>query len=73
VAGQGLDAEVGEGQDAVVVEIVDPDDAVLDIHVECDLMEPDGIFAEFVCDAVDGLDVQDLVDVHGQAARTDPS
>jgi hypothetical protein len=29
------------------------------------------IFAEFLCDAVDSLDVRDLVDVHGQAARTD--
>ena len=36
----GLDAEVGEGQDAVVVAVDDPYDAVLGIHVEGDVAEP---------------------------------
>jgi hypothetical protein len=34
-------------------------------------MEPVDVLAEFPGDAADGLDVRDLVDVYGQAARTD--
>jgi hypothetical protein len=62
---KGLHAEAGERQDAVVVETV-----VLDVHFEGDIVKPVDIFAEFLGDAVDGLDVRDLVDVDGQAART---
>jgi hypothetical protein len=53
------------------VDILDPDDSIFDIHVESDFVEQVDVLAEFPCDAVDGLDVRDFVDMPGQAARTD--
>ena len=34
-----------------------------------DVVEPVDVFAAFLCDALYGPDLRDLVDVHGQAAR----
>lgn len=42
---------------------------VFRLHFKGDVVEPVDVFAEFLCDAVYGPDVRDLVDVHGQAAR----
>jgi hypothetical protein len=65
---EAVDAEVGEGHDAVVFEAVDPDHAVFGLHFESDVEEEVDVFAEFLGDAVYDPDVRDLVDVHGQAA-----
>jgi hypothetical protein len=45
------------------------DHAVLGLHFEGDVVEPAGVCAEFLGDAVYGPDVRDLIDVHGQAAK----
>jgi hypothetical protein len=66
--GQVLDAEVGERQDAVFSDPVDPDNAVLDFHFIGDVRQPVFAFAEVLGDAMDGGDVMYLVDVHDQAA-----
>ncbi len=63
-----FDSEVGEGHDAVVAEAKDADHAVFCVHCIGDLIKPFDAFAELLGDAVDGRDVIDLVDVHGQAA-----
>ena len=65
---QVLDAEVGERQDAVFSDPVDPDDTILDFHFICDVMQPVLILTEVFGDASYGGDVMDLVDVHDQAA-----
>ena len=65
---QVLDAEVGERQDAVFSDPVDPNDAILDLHFIGDVRQPVFVFAEILGDAIDGDDVMDLVDVHDQAA-----
>jgi hypothetical protein len=62
---EAFDGEVGEGHDALVVEPLDPDHAVLRLHFEGDVEEPIDVFAEFLGDPVYGPDVGDLVDVHG--------
>jgi hypothetical protein len=60
-----LDTEFGEGDDAVVVEAVDPDEAVLWLHADRDVMKHVDVLTEVLGDEIDGLDVGDLVDVHG--------
>ena len=68
-AGEGIDAEVGEGHDAFLTRAVDPDQAVLLIHFVGDVPQPIFVFAEHRRDTGDGVDVMDLVDVgQGQAA-----
>jgi hypothetical protein len=65
---QVLDAEVGEGQDAVFSDPIDQNDAILDLHFIGDVRQPVFVFAEILGDAIDGDDVMDLVDVHDQTA-----
>ena len=59
------------GYDAVFSDAVDPDDTILDVHLIGHVVQPVLIFAEGLGDTGDGGDVMDLVDVHGQAARTE--
>src|SRR5436190_8251622 len=59
-----LNAEVGERQDAVFSDAIDPDDAVLDFHLAGDVPQPVFVFTELLGDAIDGRDVMDLVDLH---------
>ncbi len=59
---QVFDSEVSECLDAVVYGAIDPDDAVLDLHVTGDVSQP--VFAEVLGDTCDGGDVMELVDVH---------
>jgi hypothetical protein len=66
-----LDTEVGEREDAIVVKAVDPYDAVLDLHFKGDVVQQVYLLAEVSGDAVDCLDVGDLVDVHFQEAFSD--
>ena len=66
-----LDTEVGERHDAVIADAVDPDDAVLDLHFGGNIPQPIFVFAKFGGDTTDRGDVMDLVDVHGQAARSE--
>jgi hypothetical protein len=68
--GQALNAEVGERQDAVFSDAIDPDDTVLDFHLAGDVPQPILVFAELFGNAGDSGDVMDLVDVRGHAART---
>lgn len=64
-----LDAFIGEGQDAVViVGAVDPDDAVLGIEVEGQIMDEVFADAKIPGDTFDGVDVMDLIALHDQAA-----
>ena len=65
-----LDAEVGKGEDAVFTDAVDPDASVLDLHFVGNVKHPIFVLAEFPGDAIDRRDVMDLVNVHGQAARS---
>jgi hypothetical protein len=58
---QALDAEVGERQDAVFADAIDPDDAVLYFHFVGDVPQPIHVFAELFGDAIDGGDVMDLL------------
>jgi hypothetical protein len=62
---EAFDTEVGEGDDAFVVETMDPDEAVFGLHSQSDVIERVDVLAEFLCDKIDGLDVRDLVDMHG--------
>ncbi len=68
---QALNAEVGERQDAVFSDAVDPDDTVFDFHLAGDVPQPILVFAELLGNAGDSGDVMDLVDVRGHAARTE--
>ena len=68
---QALNAEVGERQDAVFADAIDPDNTVLDFHRAGDVPQPILVFAELFGDAIEGGDVMDLVDVCGHAARTE--
>lgn len=68
---QALNAEVGERQDAVFSDAVDPDDTVLDFHLAGDVPQPILVFAELLGNAGHSGDVTDLVDVRGHAARTE--
>ena len=62
-----IDAEVGKRHDAVVAETqITPSSGSIS---KGDVVEPVDVFAAFLCDALYGPDVRDLVDVHGQAAR----
>src|SRR4029077_21270545 len=63
-----LDSEFSERHHPVVVEPVDPDDAVFGVHLIGDIEEPVHALAEFPGHAVYGFDGMDLVDVHDQAA-----
>ena len=56
---QALNAEVGERQEAVFSDAVDPDDTVFDF------------FAELLGNAGNSGDVMDLVDVRSHAARSE--
>ena len=60
--------DFGERHDAVFADPVDPDDAILGFHFVGDVDQPVLVFAEILGDAIDGVDVMDLVDVHDQAA-----
>ena len=62
---EAVDAVVGEGHDAVVVEAMDPAQAVLGLHFDCDVEQEVDVLAEVFRDAVDGSDAVDLVDLHG--------
>jgi len=42
-----LDAKVGERQDSVLADAVNPDDAVLDLHFIGNVRQPTFVFAEF--------------------------
>ena len=68
---QTLNAKVGEGQDGLLSDAVDPDDTVLDFHFVGNVVQPILVFAELLGDAIDGGDVMDLVDVRGHAAWTE--
>lgn len=57
---QVLEAEVGEGEDAVVIEAMDPDHAVFGLHFIGDFVKPVDRFTEAYRDEVDGRDVSDL-------------
>src|SRR5258705_10142999 len=67
---QVLDSEVGERQGGIFSDSINPDDTVLDVHLIGDIAQPAFVFAEVLGHAIDRRDVMDLVDVHGQAART---
>ena len=64
---QALNAEVGERQDAVFSDAVDPDDTVFDFHLAGDVPQPILVLAELLGNAGDSGDVTDLVDVRGLA------
>jgi hypothetical protein len=66
---QVFDSEVSECLDAVVSGAIDPDYAVLDLHVTGDVSEPVFVFAEALSDTCDGGDMMELVDVRIHAAR----
>ena len=68
---EAVDAEVSERLDAVFSDAIDPDDAVLDLHLVGDVPQPIFVFAEVLGDLGDGGDVMDLVDVRGHAVRTE--
>ena len=68
---QALNAEVGERQDSVFSDAIDPDDTVLDFHFIGDVPQPILVFSEILGDLGDSRDVMDLVDVRGHAARTE--
>ena len=62
---EAVDAVVGEGHDAFVAEAQHPDEAVLGLHFDGDVVEEVDVLAEVFGDAIDGPDAGDLVDVHG--------
>ena len=64
-----FDTEVGEGHDAIIAEIVDPNQAVFGFHLHGDLPMPLLVRSQLFGDAVNREDMVDLVDLHGQAAR----
>jgi hypothetical protein len=64
-----LDAFIGEGQDPVViVGAVDPDDAVLGLETEGQVLDERFADAEVPGDTFDGVDVMHLIALHDQAA-----
>jgi hypothetical protein len=64
-----LDAFIGKGFDPVViVDPVDPDDAVLGLKTEGQLMDKVFADAQVLGDTLEGVDVVHLVALHGQAA-----
>ena len=69
-AGERLDAEVGEPHDAVVAWTVDPDKAVLLVHLGCHVPQPFLILPQHLGDAGNGVDVVDLVDRSQAQAAT---
>ena len=69
---QALNSEVGERQDAVFADAIDPDDAVLDFHLIGDVPQPILVFSEILGDLGDGGDVMDLIDLGGHAAMRRP-
>ena len=60
-AGERLDAEFGEPHDAVVAWTVDPDHAVLLVHLGCHVAQPFLVLPQHLSDAGDGVDVVDVV------------
>ncbi len=68
---QVFDSEVGEGLVASFSGAIDPDDAVLDLHLTGDVSQPVFVFAEVLGDTGDGFDVMDLVDVYSRVARAE--
>lgn len=63
-----LDASIGEGQDSVViVGTVHPDDAVLGLETEGQVLDKRFADAEVPGDTFDGVDVMHLI-AHDQAA-----
>ena len=70
---QVFDSEVGECLDAAFFDAIDPDDAVLDLHLTGDVSQPAFIFAEVLGDTGDGLDVTDLVGRPPSLASCKPS
>src|SRR6476660_1791375 len=68
---QALNSEVGERQDPVFSDAIDPDDTVLDFHFIGDVPPPILVFFEIPGDLGDRRDMMDLVDVGGHAARTE--
>ena len=66
---QVFDSEVSECLDAVVSGAINPDDAILDLHVTGDVSQPVFVFAEVLGDTRDRGDVMELVDVHIRTAR----
>ncbi len=68
---QVFDSEVGECLDTIFPGVIDPDDAVLDLHPTGDVSQPVCVFAEVLGDTGDGFDVMDLVEVCGRVARAE--
>jgi len=58
---QVFDSEVCECQDATFSDAIDPDDAILDLHLADNVSQPLFFFAEVLGDTDDGGDVMDLV------------
>ncbi len=68
---QRLDTEIGKSHDAIVAEVLDPDQSILLIHVYGDVPQPILVFTEHCRHPSDRGDVVDFVGRrHGQAART---
>ena len=63
-----IDALVGERHDAVVVEAVDPDDAVLAVHTERDFVQQIFLDAELAGDSGDDGNGVDFVALHCRIA-----
>ena len=64
-----LDALVGEGQNTVIiVEVVNPDDAILGFQAESEVVDEVFIDAELFGDVCDGVDVVNLVSLRAHAA-----
>jgi hypothetical protein len=64
-----LDAFIGEGQDPVVIDgPVHPDDAVLGLETEGQVLDERFADAEVPGDTFDGVDVMHLIALHDQAA-----
>ena len=63
-----FDAEWGECENLDVGGAVYPDDPVLGLHANGEVMEAIDCLAEFCRDAIDGFDGMDLVQLHAQAA-----
>ena len=66
---QTVNAEVGEGHDALLAEALDPDQPVFGLHFDGHVGEKPNIFAQLFGDQIDGSDMGDLVDVHGSGRR----
>jgi hypothetical protein len=50
--------------DATFSDAIDPDDAILDLHLADNVSHPLFVFAEVLGDTGDGGDVMDLVELH---------